>query len=542
MNLGPSQERKKCGGAIMATTTNQLKIEGSVSKEFAEILNDDALAFILELHREFNPRRKKLLEARAARQKELDAGKLPSFLAETEEIRKSDWKVAEVPADLQNRRVEITGPVDRKMVINALNCGANVFMADFEDASTPTWTNLIEGQINLKEAVRRTLSLQTPEGKSYKLNDKLATLVVRPRGWHLPEKHVTFEGEMISGSLFDFGLYFFHNAAELLARKSGPYFYIPKLESHLEARLWSDVFKFAEKKLGIQQGSIRVTVLIETILASFEMDEILYELKAYIAGLNAGRWDYMFSMIKKLNRKSDFNLPDRAQVTMNVPFLRAYCDLLVKTCHRRGAHAMGGMAAFIPSRKDQELNERAMAKVTEDKQRETSQGFDGTWVAHPDLVPVARKEFDHVLGTNPHQKNVLRQDVHVTAEQLLDATVEGGKITEAGLTNNINVAIQYIDSWLRGIGAAAIHNLMEDAATAEIARAQLWLWVKREASLEDGRKITADLYTQIRNSEVNQLKSLGSPRLNEAAELLDKLVLSADFTEFLTLPAYDLID
>lgn len=526
----------------MATTTNQLKIEGSVSKEFAEILNDDALAFILELHREFNPRRKKLLEARAARQKELDAGKLPCFLAETEEIRKSDWKVAEVPADLQNRRVEITGPVDRKMVINALNCGANVFMADFEDASTPTWTNLIEGQINLKEAVRRTLSLQTPEGKSYKLNDKLATLVVRPRGWHLPEKHVSFEGEMISGSLFDFGLYFFHNAAELLARKSGPYFYIPKLESHLEARLWSDVFKFAEKKLGIQQGSIRVTVLIETILASFEMDEILYELRDYIAGLNAGRWDYMFSMIKKLNRKSDFNLPDRAQVTMNVPFLRAYCDLLVKTCHRRGAHAMGGMAAFIPSRKDQELNERAMAKVTEDKQRETSQGFDGTWVAHPDLVPVARKEFDHVLGTNPHQKNVLRQDVHVTAEQLLDATVEGGKITEAGLTNNINVAIQYIDSWLRGIGAAAIHNLMEDAATAEIARAQLWLWVKREASLEDGRKITADLYTQIRNSEVNQLKSLGSPRVNEAAELLDKLVLSADFTEFLTLPAYDLID
>lgn len=526
----------------MTTTTNQLKIEASVTKEFAEILSDEALAFILELHREFNPQRKKLLEARSARQKDLDAGKMPCFLPETEEVRKSDWTVAEVPADLQDRRVEITGPVDRKMVINALNCGANVFMADFEDATTPSWTNLIEGQINLKEAVRRTLSLQTPQGKSYTLNDKLATLVVRPRGWHLPEKHVTFEGEMISGSLFDFGLYFFHNAAELLARKSGPYFYIPKLESHLEARLWSDVFKFAEKRLNVPQGSIRVTVLIETILASFEMDEILYELRDYIAGLNAGRWDYMFSMIKKLNKKSDFNLPDRIQVTMNVPFLRAYCDLLVKTCHHRGAHAMGGMAAFIPSRKDQELNARAMAKVTEDKQRETSQGFDGTWVAHPDLVPVARKEFDHVLGSNPHQKNVMRKDVHVKAEDLLDATVEGGKITEAGLTNNINVAIQYIDSWLRGIGAAAIHNLMEDAATAEIARAQLWLWIKRGSALDDGRKISTELYTQIRNAEVEQLKSLGSQRLSEAAVLLDKLVLSDEFIEFLTLPAYDLID
>ncbi len=526
----------------MTTTTNQLKVEAKVSKEFAEILSDEALAFILELHREFNPRRKNLLEARAARQKELDAGKMPCFLPETEEVRKSDWKVAEVPADLQDRRVEITGPVDRKMVINALNCGANVFMADFEDATTPNWTNLIEGQINLKDAVRRTLSLQTPEGKSYKLNDKIATLVVRPRGWHLPEKHVTFEGETISGSLFDFGLYFFHNAAELLSRKSGPYFYIPKLESHLEARLWSDVFKFAEKRLNIPQGSIRVTVLIETILASFEMDEILYELRDYIAGLNAGRWDYMFSMIKKLNKKADFNLPDRIQVTMNVPFLRAYCDLLVKTCHRRGAHAMGGMAAFIPSRKDQELNARAMAKVTEDKQRETSQGFDGTWVAHPDLVPVARKEFDHVLGSNPHQKNILRKDVHVKPEELLDATVDGGKITEAGLTNNINVAIQYIDSWLRGTGAAAIHNLMEDAATAEIARAQLWLWVKRGSTLDDGRKITSELYTQIRNSEVDQLKVMGSPRLSQAAELLDKLVLSDEFIDFLTLPAYELID
>ena len=526
----------------MATTINQLKIEAKVTKEFAEILSDEALAFILELHREFNPRRKQLLEARVARQKELDGGKLPCFLSETEEIRKADWKVADVPADLQNRRVEITGPVDRKMVINALNCRANVFMADFEDATTPSWTNLIDGQINLKEAVRRTLSLQTAEGKSYKLNDRLATLVVRPRGWHLPEKHVTVDGEAISGSLFDFGLYFFHNAAESLSRQSGPYFYIPKLESHLEARLWADVFKYSEKRLNIPQGSVRVTVLIETILAAFEMDEILYELRDYIAGLNAGRWDYMFSMIKKLNKKADFSLPDRAQVTMNVPFMRAYCDLLVKTCHRRGAHAMGGMAAFIPSRKDEELNARAMSKVTEDKQRETSQGFDGTWVAHPDLVPIARKEFDHVLGSNPHQKNVLRQDVHVSAEQLLDASIEDGKVTEAGLTNNINVAIQYIDSWLRGVGAAAIHNLMEDAATAEISRAQLWLWVKRGATLDDGRKVTSDLYTQIRNSEVEQLKALGSPRLTDAAELLDKLVLSEEFIEFLTLPAYDSID
>lgn len=526
----------------MATTIDQLKIGAPVSTEYAAILSEEALQFLLELHREFNPTRKKLLEARATRQKDLDAGKWPDFLSSTAEIRKSDWRVAKVPADLEDRRVEITGPVDRKMVINALNCGANVFMADFEDANSPFWSNNIEGQANLKEAVRRTLSLETA-GKSYKLSDKLATLVVRPRGWHLDEKHVTIAGEPISASLFDFGLYFFHNAAELLKRESGPYFYIPKLESHLEARLWADVFKFAEKRLSIPQGSIRVTVLIETILAAFEMDEILYELRDYAAGLNAGRWDYMFSMIKKLKRKEDFMLPDRSMVTMDVPFMRAYCDLLVKTCHKRGAHAMGGMAAFIPSRKDEELNKRAMNKVVEDKQRETSQGFDGTWVAHPDLVPIARAEFDHVLGSNSNQKNILREDVEVFAAQLLNAEVPEARITEAGLTNNINVAIQYIDSWLRGIGAAAIHNLMEDAATAEISRAQIWLWIQRGAELSDGRKVTKEMYKQIRDAELANLKSTSkSTQLDKAAEILDKLVLNDEFIEFLTLPAYALID
>ena len=526
----------------MATTIDQLKIQADVSKEFSEILTPDALQFLLELHKEFNPTRKKLLAARVARQKELDNGKLPEFLSATESVRKSDYRVAEVPVDLQDRRVEITGPVDRKMVINALNCGANVFMADFEDANSPTWTNCLEGQINLKEAVRKTLSLDVEGGKSYKLNAKLATLVVRPRGWHLDEKHVTVDGEAISASLFDFGLYFFHNAGVTLANGSGPYFYIPKLESRLEARLWSDVFKFAEKKLNVPQGSVRVTVLIETILAAFEMDEILYELKDYAAGLNAGRWDYMFSMIKKLNKQKDFNLPDRASITMEVPFMRAYCDLLVKTCHKRGAHAMGGMAAFIPSRKDEDLNAKAISKVRHDKQRETHQGFDGTWVAHPDLVPIAKAEFDHVLGTNAHQKNILREDVDVIASQLLDASIEGGEITEAGLANNINVAIQYIDSWLRGIGAAAIHNLMEDAATAEIARAQIWLWIHREAVLSDGRKVTESLYKELRDKEMAGLKSLNSPHLDQAAALLDKLVLSNEFIEFLTLPAYEYLD
>ncbi len=523
----------------MATTLDRVKIVGDVSKEFAEILTDDALNFLLDLHQQFNSLRLSLLEKRKERQKRIDAGEKPSFLKETESVRTAEWSVAACPKDLEDRRVEITGPVDAKMIINALNCGANVFMADFEDANSPTWTNCIEGQINLKNAVRRTLSFQSAEGKSYSLKDKLATLVVRPRGWHLEEKHVTIDGVCISASLFDFGLYFFHNAAELLRRESGPYFYLPKMENHLEARLWSDVFKFAESKLQIASGSIKCTVLIETILASMEMDEILYELKDFIVALNAGRWDYMFSMIKKLNRHSDFMLPDRAQVTMNVPFMKSYCDLLVKTCHKRKAHAMGGMAAFIPSRRDKELNEKAMAKVHEDKQREASQGFDGTWVAHPDLVAIAKEEFDKVLGTKPNQKEKMRSEVCVTAEQLLNASVDGGKITEAGLINNISVAIQYMDNWLRGIGAAAIYNLMEDAATAEISRAQIWLWIQRQSKLEDGRVVSAELYKTLKEKELQRLKESGNPgRLDDAATLLDQLVLSQEFIEFLTLPAY----
>lgn len=526
----------------MATTVDRVKVVGKLSKEFSEILTDEALNFLLELHQQFNSVRTSLLSERAQRQTKLDNGSLPDFLKETEPLRSDNWEVASCPNDLSDRRVEITGPVDAKMIINALNCGANVFMADFEDANSPTWSNCLEGQINLKAAVRKTLSFQSPEGKSYKLAEKLATLVVRPRGWHLSEKHVVIDGTPISASLFDFGLYFFHNAHELLQRGTGPYFYIPKLESHLEARLWADVFKFAEDKLKVPSGSIRCTVLIETILASFEMDEILYELRNYASGLNAGRWDYMFSMIKKLNKQPDFMLPDRAQVTMNVPFMQAYCDLLVKTCHRRKAHAMGGMAAFIPSRRDKELNERALAKVREDKQRETRQGFDGTWVAHPDLVAVAKEEFDKVLGDKPNQKGVMRSEVSVTAKQLLNATVAEGKITEAGLRNNISVAIQYIDSWLRGTGAAAIFNLMEDAATAEISRAQIWLWRTRQAKLDDGRVVTAELYQQLKVEELGKLKSAGEGRLDDAAKLLDKLVLADQFIEFLTLPAYEYLD
>lgn len=525
----------------MATTVDRIKIVAELRKEFSEILTEDALNFLVELHEQFGTRRENLLAARVERQMQIDAGNLPEFLKETESVRNTDWTVGPCPADLEDRRVEITGPVDAKMIINALNCGANVFMADFEDANSPTWTNCIEGQINLKAAVRRTLAFSSPEGKSYKLGDKLAVLKVRPRGWHLLEKHVMVDGKPISGSLFDFGLYFFHNAVELISRGSGPYFYIPKLESHLEARLWADVFRFAEQKLKVKEGTIRCTVLIETILAAFEMDEILYELRDYAAGLNAGRWDYMFSMVKKLHKNPEFTYPDRSQVTMNVPFMKAYCDLLVKTCHRRKAHAMGGMAAFIPSRRDKELNEKALAKVREDKQRETSQGFDGTWVAHPDLVPVAKEEFDRVLKNNPNQKPVMREDVAVSAAQLLDAKIEGGKISEAGLLNNISVAIQYMDNWLRGTGAAAIYNLMEDAATAEISRAQIWLWIKREAKLDDGRTVSKDLYEELKTKELARLKEQGAGRLDEAAALLDTLVLNDKFIEFLTLPAYELL-
>jgi malate synthase len=523
----------------MSTTIGELKVVGKTNNEFSAILTEEALKFLYALHKEFNPTRMQLLKDRLHRQENFDKGILPDFLKETEHIRKNDWTVAQCPKDLLDRRVEITGPIDRKMIINALTCGANVFMADFEDASSPTWTNMMEGQINLKEAVRKTLSYQSPNGKSYKLTEKLATLVVRPRGWHLVEKNILDDGKPISASLFDFGLYFFHNAQELLSRDSGPYFYIPKLESHLEARLWNNVFDFAQDYLKIPRSSIKATVLIETILAAFEMDEILYELRDHATGLNAGRWDYMFSMIKKLNSQKDFMLPDRSQVTMAVPFMRAYCDLLVKTCHRRQAHAMGGMAAFIPSRKDAELNAKAMTKVKEDKQREASQGFDGTWIAHPDLIAVAKEEFDKVLGANPNQKDKLREDVSVTASMLLNTKIDGAKITEAGLINNISVALQYIDSWLRGIGAAAIYNLMEDAATAEISRAQIWLWIKHKAKLDNGQEITVDLYKALKEKELARLKTSSENKLSEAAKLLDKLVLADNFVEFLTIPAYE---
>lgn len=522
----------------MTQTVENVKISGKVTPEFREILTPEALSFFSALHQEFNGRREELLQRRVARQAEINDGRFPDFLEETAHVRNSHWRVAEAPSDLLDRRVEITGPVERKMMINALNSGANVFMADLEDSCSPTWVNVIEGQINLKDAVRKTLSFKSPEGKEYRLNDQLATLVVRPRGWHLFEKHVEIDGKPISASLFDFAMYFFHNAQETLARGTGPYFYLPKMESHLEARLWNDVFNFAQDYLKIPRGTIRATVLIETILAAFEMDEILFELRDHAAGLNAGRWDYTFSMIKKFAKHSDFVLPDRAQVTMTVPFMRAYCNLLVKTCHRRGAHAMGGMAAFIPSRKDAEVNERAIAKVREDKEREANQGFDGTWVAHPDLVPIAKEQFDKVLAEQPHQKNVLRDEVHVTASELLNAHIESATITEAGLTGNIDVALQYIESWLNGVGAAAIHNLMEDAATAEISRAQIWQWIRHSRKLDDGRPITLQLYETIRHQEMSRLSRPGQGHFEEAAEILDSLIDNDSFIEFLTIPAY----
>jgi malate synthase len=494
----------------------------------AELLTPDALALVALLQRELGARRRELLEARAERQRELDAGTLPDFLPETDTIRDGDWSVAPPPPDLEDRRVEITGPVDRKMMINALNSGARVFMADFEDANSPSWANCVEGQRNLRDAVRRTISLDTGE-KRYRLNELTATLVVRPRGWHLPERHVQLDGEAVSASLFDFGLAFFHNAREQLERGTGPYFYLPKLESHLEARLWNDAFLLAQDELGIPHGSIKATVLIETILAAFEMDEILYELREHSAGLNAGRWDYIFSVIKKFRARDDFVLPDRAQVTMAVPFMGAYTDLLVRTCHRRGAHAIGGMAAFIPSRRDPEVNEIALAKVREDKERESGNGFDGTWVAHPDLVPVATEIFDSVLGERPNQVERLREDVAVTPNELLDFVIPGGEVTEDGLRTNVSVGVRYLHSWLNGVGAAAIDNLMEDAATAEISRSQVWQWIHATRP----RFTTA----QVR-AEVDSIREGMEP----AAELFERVALADDFVEFLTLPAYELLD
>ncbi len=463
------------------TLPEAVEILGPVEGRFAEILTGDALAFVAALHREFEPTRRELLAERAARQQRLDGGERPAFLDATRTIREADWRVAAAPKDLLDRRVEITGPTDRKMVINALNSGARCFMADFEDSNAPTWANMVEGQVNLADAVRRTIELSTDDGREYRLGDEVATLIVRPRGWHLPERHLLVDGEAVSGSLFDFGLAFFHNAREQLERDTGPYFYLPKLENHIEARLWNAVFEHAQDWLGIDRGTIRATVLIETILAAFEMDEILYVLRDHVSGLNAGRWDYIFSVIKKFRRDPAFVLPDRAQITMTVPFMRAYTKLLVRSCHRRGAHAMGGMAAYIPSRRDPEANERALAKVAEDKVREANDGFDGTWVAHPDLVETATAEFDRVLGERDHQVERLRDDVEVSPEQLLDVRVPGGEITSEGVRANVSIGLRYLASWLSGVGAAAIDNLMEDAATAEISRSQLWQWIDSES-------------------------------------------------------------
>jgi malate synthase len=503
-------------------TSSPAEVRAPVEGRGAEILTPEALAFVAALQREFRAERDRLLQARVERQAELDAGTLPDFLPETEQVRESDWQVAPAPPELQDRRVEITGPVDRKMVINALNSGARVFMADFEDANSPTWANNVEGQVNLRDANERTISLDTGE-KRYELGDDPAVLVVRPRGWHLPEKHVLVDGEPISGSLFDFGIYVFHN-------RERPWFYIPKLESHHEARLWNSVFDFAEDELELPRGSIKATVLIETVLAAFEMDEILYELREHIVGLNAGRWDYLFSLIKRFRTRPDFVLPDRAQLTMTTPFMRAYTELLVKTCHRRGAHAMGGMAAFIPSRRDPEVNETALAKVREDKIREAGDGFDGTWVAHPDLVPVAMEEFDRVLRDKPNQVDRQRDEVDVSASDLLNLTVEGGEITEDGLRTNVSVGIRYLESWLRGVGAAAIDNLMEDAATAEISRSQIWQWVRHG-------EITAERAREVLDAELPE-----GGRFAEAREIFERVALADEFVEFLTLPAYDYID
>jgi len=520
-------------------------ISAAVTAAFAEILSPEALSFVAKLHRKFESRRQELLAARAARQKEFDQGKLPDFLPQTKSVRESDWVVAPQPKDMLDRRVEITGPTDRKMVINALNCGASTFMADFEDANCPTWHNMIDGQVNLRDAVRRTISFEggaDTSQKLYRLKDKTAVLIPRPRGWHLDEKHVTVDGKPVSGGIFDFALYFFHNAKELLSRGSGPYFYLPKMESHLEARLWNDIFVAAQKELGIPEGSIKATALIETVVAAFEMDEILYELRKHSSGLNIGRWDYIFSCIKKFRANQSFCLADRAQVTMTAPFMRAYALLLVKTCHRRGAPAMGGMAAQIPIKNDPAANEAALEKVRQDKLREVTDGCDGTWVAHPGLVPVAKAVFDlHMPAPNQYSRQ--RADVNVTAKQLLDFQPER-PITEAGLRNNISVGIQYLGAWLAGNGCVPVFNLMEDAATAEISRSQIWQWMRSpKGVLDDGRKVTRSLFKELLDEELQKVKDAGAEgKLDEGAQLFERLTTDDQYVEFITLPAYQLID
>ncbi|MCB0369376.1 MAG: malate synthase A, partial [Bdellovibrionales bacterium] len=503
-----------------------------------EILSKEALNFLLKLHLKFDSQRKELLTKRDLRTKEIDAGTLPGFLPETEKIRNSSWQVASCPKDLEKRHVEITGPADAKMIINALNSGADVFMADLEDALSPTWENIILGQKSLKEAVNKTLKFENEAGKTYQLADKTATLLVRPRGLHLIEKNLTHKGEPLSASLVDFGLYFFHNAKTRQEQGSAPYFYLPKMESHLEARWWNDIFNFAQEELQIPKGSIRVTMLIETCMAALEMDEMLYELKDHTSGLNAGRWDYIFSFIKKFKNHPEFVFPDRNQVTMTTPFMQAYSELIVKTCHRRGAHAIGGMAAFIPNRKEPEVTEAALIKVKADKTREAQMGFDGTWVAHPDLVAYARAEFEKVLGNKANQKEKQLEKT-ILAKEILNTHIEGGKITEAGVRTNVNVALLYLDRWLHGTGAAALYNLMEDAATAEISRSELWQWRKFESKLDDGRVFTADLYNKIRNEEVQKiLNQKLAEDLKLPIEILDALVLGDTFHDFLTSYSY----
>ena len=515
-----------------------------------DVLTEEALAFVGALHERFEPTRQELLKARAERRARIAGGESLDFLAATREVREGDWQVAPAPADLQNRRVEITGPTDRKMMINALNSGASGFMADLEDSMSPTWTNVVQGQVNLTDAIERTIEFTGPDGREYALDDEVATLLVRPRGWHLPEKHLVIDGSEVAGAFVDAGLYLFRNARRLLEKGSGPYFYLPKMESHLEARLWNDVFTFAEQELGIDHGTIKATVLIETLLAAFEMDEILYELREHSAGLNAGRWDYIFSAIKTFRERPEFVLPDRADVKMTVPFMHAYTELLVKTCHRRGAHAMGGMAALIPSRKDEAANAKAIEAVAADKKREAEAGYDGTWVAHPDVVSTAMDEFDKVLGEQPNQVSRQRDDVSVTAADLLDMQSTPGAITEQGLRNNVNVGIQYISSWLRGNGAAGIYGLMEDAATAEISRSQVWQWIRHGRTLEDGTEITPDLVRRLGPEELEKVRREigddewfereGRPDLSR--ELFEQVALSDELPEFLTLVAYERLD
>ena len=521
-------------------------IQAEISPEFATILTPEALEFVAELQQAFNGRRLALLARRAERQAEISAGVMPDFLPETAGIRTAEWAVAPIPDDLQDRRVEITGPVDRKMIINALNSGASVYMADFEDSHAPTWAATLEGQSNLRDAVNRVITFTSPEGKAYRLNDKTAVLLVRPRGWHLSEKHVLLDGEPVSGSLFDFGLYFFHNAHNLIARGTGPYFYLPKLESHLEARLWNDVFVLAQDLLGVPQGTIRATVLIENILAAFEMDEILWELREHSAGLNCGRWDYIFSAIRKFQEHPDFYLPDRAQVTMTVPFMRAYSQLVIKTCHRRNIHAMGGMAAQIPIKNDPAANEAALAKVRADKEREARDGHDGTWVAHPGLVPIALEIFDKYMPT-PNQIFRKREDVDVTAADLL--AIPTGTITAAGLRTNIDVGIQYMAAWLSGNGCVPIYNLMEDAATAEISRSQIWQWLHNpNARLDDGRPITVALFRGLTAEVLAELRAkvgeafFAANNYELAARLFDEISVADQFTDFLTLKAYEYLN